>query len=232
MEYPNLHNALTDKDVITKSGGSYAAEYVPWAKVMHTLHEKAPGWLPFMKLYAASEDADGSPLWPAPNGSAFLMIGFRHEGSVGVTEVVPHAIMDSRNNAMPMDRIDSRDISDAYVRGVCKAAALCFGLGWQLWSKADPMARDGGESDAKPEPKPPQKQPQASPQSDRDKAAEFKRECAKVMEPFEWDDLGERIRVFFESVPPDQHEALGRSTLAKQWSKGKAKALQKAGKVQ
>ena len=45
-ELPNLAGVITLSDVKQKGSGSYAADYVPWAKVMQLLNEKANGWLP------------------------------------------------------------------------------------------------------------------------------------------------------------------------------------------
>ena len=95
---------------------------------MQLLRENAPGWL---VDYVPAED--GSLLHRAPVG-AFLMIRFRHlDGSV--TPPLPQAVMDNRNNAIPFDKISARDISDTQRRGMCMAAAMTFGLAYELWAK-------------------------------------------------------------------------------------------------
>ena len=43
--------------------------------------------------------------------------------------------MDNRNNAIPYDKITARDISDTQRRGMCMAAAMTFGLAYELWAK-------------------------------------------------------------------------------------------------
>jgi hypothetical protein len=86
----------------------------------------------------------------APDGSYFLLIGFVHHESGARTETVPHAVMDHKMQAKKQP--DARDISDAFVRGMCKAAALLFGLGWQLWSKDDPLSREDEPQAVKTEP--------------------------------------------------------------------------------
>jgi hypothetical protein len=43
--------------------------------------------------------------------------------------------MDTRNNSVALENITSRDVTDTQVRGICKAAALLFGLAYELWAK-------------------------------------------------------------------------------------------------
>ena len=43
--------------------------------------------------------------------------------------------MDHRNNAIPYDKITARDITDTQRRGMCLAAAMTFGLAYELWAK-------------------------------------------------------------------------------------------------
>ena len=149
--FPSLDGIVGDADVSQKGGGKFAASYVNWAKTSALLREHAPGWQP-----TTQPNADGGMLHEAPDGTFFLMIGFekffhRHcdapEGEAfdeyttpRRTQCVPHAIMDHTMKAKKNP--DARDISDAFVRGTCKAAALLFGLGWQMWSKDDPLERD------------------------------------------------------------------------------------------
>lgn len=145
MSYPRLDDVVKADDVSKKGGGNFAADYVNWARIAFYLREHAPGWQPFAK-----PAEDGGIAHRAPDGSAYLLIGFRHaDPEMTDTELVPHAVMDHRMQAKKEP--DARDISDAFVRGMCKAAALLFGLGWKLWSKDDPMERD----EPAPKPKPP-----------------------------------------------------------------------------
>jgi hypothetical protein len=145
MTYPRLDDVVKADDVSKKGGGNFAADYVNWARIAFYLREHAPGWQPFAK-----PAEDGGIAHRAPDGSAYLLIGFRHaDPEMTDTELVPHAVMDHRMQAKKEP--DARDISDAFVRGMCKAAALLFGLGWKLWSKDDPMERD----EPAPKPKPP-----------------------------------------------------------------------------
>lgn len=43
--------------------------------------------------------------------------------------------MDTRNAAIPVEKITARDITDTHRRGVCMAAAFTFGLAYELWAK-------------------------------------------------------------------------------------------------
>ena len=152
MTYPRLDDVVKADDVSKKGGGNFAADYVNWARIAAYLREHAPGW----QAYAKPAE-DGGIAHRAPDGSCYLLIGFRqayvaHDDEDGpmVTTLVPHAVMDHRMNAKQQP--DARDISDAFVRGMCKAAALLFGLGWKLWSKDDPMEREAPAPKPKPKP--------------------------------------------------------------------------------
>lgn len=134
--FPNLDGVVSAEDVSQKGGGRFAADYVNWARVCYYLRKHAPGWQPYTE-----RNASGSMVHEAPDGTCYLLIGFTHKHHIaGETVPVPHAIMDHTMKAKKNP--DARDISDAFVRGTCKAAALLFGLGWQLWSKDDPLERD------------------------------------------------------------------------------------------
>jgi hypothetical protein len=132
---PNL-NGLADPDNVSKKGtGKFTASYINWGRTLHDIRSKAQGWMPEMQT-----DIDGNEVHSAPDGSCYLLIRFTHiDGTM--TSGIPHAIMDHKMNPLSRDRIGSRDISDSFVRGACKAAAALFGYAWQLWSKDDPLER-------------------------------------------------------------------------------------------
>ena len=144
MTYPRLDDVVKADDVSKKGGGNFAADYVNWARIAFYLREHGDGWQPV----AVENRETGDIAHRAPDGSYYLLIAFDHP-SGRRTSPVPHAVMDHRMQAKKEP--DARDISDAFVRGMCKAAALLFGLGWKLWSKDDPMERDAPA----PKPKPP-----------------------------------------------------------------------------
>ena len=135
MELPNLSGIADPQNVSKKGTGKFTAEYINWGRTLHDIRSKAPGWMPEMQT-----DIDGNEIHTAPDGSCYLVIRFTHiDGTM--TAGIPHAIMDHKMNPLSGDRIGSRDISDSFVRGACKAAAAIFGYAWQLWSKDDPLER-------------------------------------------------------------------------------------------
>ncbi len=142
MDYPNLAGVAT-ADLVDQIGtGKFTASYINWARTMHLLHTHAPGWLP--ELVNAP---DGYIVHQAPVG-AYLLIRFRNGEQT--TAAVPQAIMDSRNAAIPIERITARDITDTHRRGVCMAAAFTFGLAYELWAKL-PLESGYSQDDDEPQ---------------------------------------------------------------------------------
>ena len=127
-EIPNLAGVAT-KDLVENIGtGKFKASYINWSRTMNLLRTHAPGWL---VDYVPAED--GSMLHRAPVG-AHLLIRFRHVDGTE-TPALPQAVMDHRNNAIPYEKITARDITDTQRRGMCMAAAMHFGLAYELWAK-------------------------------------------------------------------------------------------------
>ena len=153
---PNLAGVATTDMVEYIGTGKFQAAYVNWSRTMALLREHAPGWQP--ELVTAP---DGYVLHQAPVG-AYLLIRFRN-GDV-TTPPVPQAVMDTRNAAIPIERITARDITDTHRRGVCMAAAFTFGLAYELWAKL-PL-ESGYAEPPPPSPKPPA--PKVSPVPDID----------------------------------------------------------------
>ena len=116
--FPNLAGVITLSDVKQKGTGSYAADYIPWAKVTQLLNQHANGWVP--ELVA---NRDGGFIHAAPNGTGFLLIHFLHVDLAIETPDWPYAITDNRNNPIPLEKISARDIADSHRRGICSAAA-------------------------------------------------------------------------------------------------------------
>ncbi|MEN9885571.1 MAG: hypothetical protein RL758_149 [Pseudomonadota bacterium] len=127
MEYPNLAGVATAELVDTIGTGKFSAAYINWSRTMNLLRTHAPGWLPELVETKAGDILHQSPV------GAYLLIRFRHGDAV--TPAVPQAVMDTRNAAIPLDRITARDITDTHRRGVCMAAAFTFGLAYELWAK-------------------------------------------------------------------------------------------------
>lgn len=140
-EIPNLAGVATADLVEKIGGGNFSASYINWSRTLHLLRTHAPGWLPELV-----SNSDGAILHAAPNG-AFLLIRFRHSDGT-VTPEVPQAVMDSRNAAIPLAKVTARDITDTHRRGVCMAAALTFGLAYELWAK---ISLESGYSEEKSE---------------------------------------------------------------------------------
>ena len=134
-ELPNLAGVITLSDVKQKGSGSYAADYVPWAKVMQLLNEKANGWLPEL-----IKDPNGELVHKAPNGTGYLCIQFVN-GNYG-TPVWTYAVMDNRNSAIAYEKISARDLADSHRRGICSAAAAFFSLGFELWAREEVAAAE------------------------------------------------------------------------------------------
>lgn len=128
INLPNLAGVAT-KDLVEKIGsGRFEASYINWSRTLNLLREHAPGW-----CVQAVPSTDGSILHRAPVGG-YLLIRFQHEDG-RTTPEVPQAVMDNRNAAIPFDKITARDITDTHRRGACLAAAMTFGLGYELWAK-------------------------------------------------------------------------------------------------
>jgi hypothetical protein len=141
VQIPNLAGIATTDLVETIGAGSFKASYINWSRTLQLLREHAPGWLP-----ETVSNAEGSLLHAAPVG-CYLLIRFRNGEQV--TPAVPQAIMDTRNAAIPHDKITARDLTDTHRRGVCLAAAMTFGLAYELWAKL-PL-ESGYEEDKKEE---------------------------------------------------------------------------------
>lgn len=165
-EIPNLAGVATADLVEKIGGGNFQASYINWSRTLHLLRTHAPGWLPEL---VASEA--GEILHRAPQGG-YLLICFCHADGTQ-TPAVPQAIMDPRNAAIPYDKITARDITDTHRRGVCMAAALTFGLAYELWAK---VALESGYAEAE--------QPLET--DARPSAEEIRRiKCAELVEQFQ-----------------------------------------------
>ena len=93
-------------------------------------------------------NSDGGLVHKAPGMGGYLLIGFEHVNGTS-TPPLPQAVMDHRNNAIPYEKISARDITDTQRRGMCMAAAMTFGLGYELWAK---MPLESGYAASEPEP--------------------------------------------------------------------------------
>lgn len=131
MTYPNLAGVITKDDVFRKGTGSYAADYVSWARIANHLHTKAPGW-----QFALMQDDNNSHVWKAPDGSGYIMGYFR--GPDGESTVCfPYPCQDHRNQPVAFEKVSCRVLTDTHRRGLCAAAAYFFSLGYELWAREE-----------------------------------------------------------------------------------------------
>lgn len=138
MTIPNLAGVATADLVQSIGGGNFSAAYINWSRTLHLLREHAPGWMPELILAP-----DGGILHRSPVGG-FLLIRFVNVETGAATPPVPQAVMDQRNAAIPFDKISARDVTDTHRRGACMAAAMTFGLAYELWAKI-PLESGYGE---------------------------------------------------------------------------------------
>jgi len=141
---PNLGSVITAADIDKKGTGSYAADYVNWARTAQLLREHAPGW----QFHLRSATSDGQHVWKAPNGTGYV-VGYFVGPDGFTTPDFPQAVMDNRNAAIKFEAIGARDLTDTHRRCLCTAAAAQFGLAWQLWAK-EPVENPHRESDPAP----------------------------------------------------------------------------------
>jgi hypothetical protein len=132
MTYPNLAGVITKDDVFRKGTGSYAADYVSWARIANYLHTHASGWMMQVKQ---APDYQGH-VWKSPDGTGYLTVFFKHEDGT-VTPDFIYAITDNRNNPISWDKINSRMVCDSHRRALCAASAFFFSLGYELWAREE-----------------------------------------------------------------------------------------------
>ena len=128
---PDLSGLISKEDLHKK--GSFAI-YMNWARTTQYLREHASGWdfhLKGIHLEGKNEEY----VWPAPDGSGYLMCFFQN--GERTTPLFPFPIMDNRNNPLPLEKISSRDLTDSHRRALCACAAFVFGLAYELWAKVE-----------------------------------------------------------------------------------------------
>ena len=156
MTVPYLAGVIAAKDIKEKGTG-FKAKYMAWAKVAQLFNEHCKGW-----TFHLRPSEQGHLLWTAPNG-AYLLCYFKDPSGKEYSDF-PYAIMDNRNNAIPVDRITARDISDSARRALPAACAMQFSLGFELWAQEEieanqPPQRDPDRWKKIPSPVPPANTP-------------------------------------------------------------------------
>lgn len=209
-DYPQLGGVITPDDISTKGSGSYAADYVNWAKIAHLLHVHAPGW-----QFELVREADGGHVWKAPDGSGYVVGRFFN--GTDCTPDFPQACMDNRNNPIPFERITARTLTDTHRRCLCTAAAFSFGLGYELWARVEvenPMrAEEPLPAEASPSKPPtfkavPAKRAPSSPNPARLSPDEIQELVEAVLKTS--DERRKQIVLAFQerfSLPPDKKAA-------------------------
>ena len=125
---PDLSGLISKEDLHKK--GSFAT-YMNWARTTQYLREHAPAW----EFHLQCRSDIQEHVWPAPDGSGYLMCFFQNGEKK--TPLFPFPIMDNRNNPIPADKISARDVSDSHRRGLCACAAFVFGLAYELWARIE-----------------------------------------------------------------------------------------------
>ena len=136
---PDLSGLISKEDLHKK--GSFAT-YMNWARTTQYLREHAPAW----EFHLQCRSDIQEHVWPAPNGTGYLMCFFQNGEKK--TPLFPFPIMDNRNNPLPLEKISARDVSDSHRRGLCACAAFVFGLAYELWARIE--IEEAAKADAAP----------------------------------------------------------------------------------
>ena len=177
MTIPNLAGVISKDDVFRKGSGSYAADYVSWARIANHLHTSAPGWEFHLK-----PAPDGGHVWQAPDGSAYLVTYFSGPEDQATPDFV-YPCQDNRNQPIKFDKVSCRTLTDSHRRALCANAAFTFSLGYELWAREEieeakgepvatvevsPKAEQKPKAAAKPKVQAPELAAEETPLSDSD----------------------------------------------------------------
>jgi len=177
MTIPNLAGVISKDDVFRKGSGSYAADYVSWARIANHLHTAAPGWEFHLK-----PAPDGGHVWQAPDGSAYLVSYFTGPEDQATPDFV-YPCQDNRNQPIRFDKVNCRTLTDSHRRALCANAAFTFSLGYELWAREEieeakgepvatvevsPKAEQKPKAAAKPKVQAPELAAEETPLSDSD----------------------------------------------------------------
>jgi hypothetical protein len=151
--FPNLAGVIKKDDVFSKGSGSYAASYVPWARIVHYLHEHVPG-----TEFHLRPTAEGSHVWAAPDGTGYVM-GYFTSADGRESADFPFPCQDHRNQPIKLEAVSCRVLTDTHRRALCANACFTFGLSYELWAKEEvdaaqePTASVPSAGHSKPAPK-------------------------------------------------------------------------------
>ena len=156
MTIPNLAGVISRDDVFRKGSGSYAADYVSWARIANHLHTAAPGWEFHLK-----PAPDGGHVWQAPDGSAYLVTYFSGPEDQATPDFV-YPCQDNRNQPIKFDKVSCRTLTDSHRRALCANAAFTFSLGYELWAREEVEEAKGEPLPTVETPAPSKPKPQAA----------------------------------------------------------------------
>jgi len=177
MTIPNLAGIINKDDVFRKGTGSYAADYVSWARIANHLHSSAPGWEFHLK-----PSPEGGHVWQAPDGTAYLVSYFTGPEDQATPDFV-YPCQDNRNQPIRFDKVSCRTLTDSHRRALCANAAFTFSLGYELWAREEieeakgeaelsvevsPKAEQKPKAAAKPKAQAPELTAEETPLSDSD----------------------------------------------------------------
>jgi hypothetical protein len=138
MTIPNLSGVIKKDDVFRKGNGTYAADYVSWARIANHLHTSAPGW-----AFNVKPNPDGGHVWQAPDGSGYLVTYFTGPDRGTQTPDFLFPCQDNRNQPIPYEKVNCRTLTDTHRRALCANAAFAFSLGYELWAREEIQSSDG-----------------------------------------------------------------------------------------
>jgi hypothetical protein len=202
MSIPNLAGVIKKDDVFRKGTGSYAADYVSWARIANHLHTNAPEW-----EFALREAPEGGHVWKAPDGTGYVVSYFIGPDRQFTPDFV-FPCQDNRNQPIPFEKVSCRTLTDTHRRALCANAAFTFSLGYELWAKEEVEAATSSEPaptpakpKAKAEPKP---EPAADP-ADQPLTQDDRKLILALMKDLPTDKLQPILNRFREafSLPAD-----------------------------
>ena len=118
MDLPYLKGALTKDDLRRKD----KFDYLPWAKCLQIVNEKAPGWMP-----------ERGEICHAADTSVWIQVRWVHVSGEAKTPWFDYALRDFRNKAVLADKATAKAICDASRRAYCASAAAFFSLNYETY---------------------------------------------------------------------------------------------------
>ena len=118
MDLPYLKGALTKDDLRRKD----KFDYLPWAKCLQIVNDKAPGWMP-----------ERGEICHAADTSVWIQVRWVHVSGEAKTPWFDYALRDFRNKALTAENATAKAICDATRRAYCASAAAFFSLNYETY---------------------------------------------------------------------------------------------------